>query len=106
MVFIETPIFSRLLSGILSDDEYTELQQYILDKPDIGAIIRNSGGIRKMRWGFCGRGKSGGIRIIYYWRVSADQIMMLYLYPKNKQSDLTDSQLSLLRESVKDIPDG
>ena len=106
MVFIETPIFSRLLSGILSDDEYTELQQYILDKPDIGSIIRNSGGIRKMRWGFGGRGKSGGIRIIYYWRVSADQIIMLYLYPKNKQDDLTDSQLSLLRESVKDIPDG
>jgi mRNA-degrading endonuclease RelE of RelBE toxin-antitoxin system len=100
MVFIETSFFTRALPVLLSDDEYRELQAHLLDTPDAGAVISGGGGIRKMRWGMHGKGKRGGVRVIYYWRVSVNQILMLYLYPKNVQDDLTSEQLAALRKAA------
>ncbi|HKC42771.1 MAG TPA: hypothetical protein VKC64_03020 [Burkholderiales bacterium] len=56
--------------------------------PDAGAIIRGSGGIRKVRWGVRGRGKSGGVRVIYYWATAAAQIYLLTIYRKSERSDI------------------
>ena len=100
VVFIETPIFCRRVQEHMDDDEYAELQKCLLQRPDAGDIIRASGGIRKLRWAGSGRGKRGGLRIIYYWWVAKDRISMLLVYPKNDQDDLTADQLKRLRNEL------
>ena len=70
MIFIETSKFTKLLSDYLSDDEYRMLQWHLQEKPDSGDIVRGSGGVRKVRWAPEGKGKSGGVRVIYYWKKS------------------------------------
>ncbi len=67
MIIIETPIFTKQLLSVLSDDEYRQFQQALLERPDAGMVIPGSGGLRKLRWGAEGRGKRGGVRVIYYW---------------------------------------
>ena len=99
MVFYETAIFTEQILGLLEDDSYRELQWVLIRKPDSGAIIPGSRGLRKIRWRAAGRGKRGGIRVIYYL-VTGDQIYLLYAYPKNKQEDLTPAQLQRLRHLV------
>lgn len=66
MVITETPICSKQLLATLSDDEYRELQRDLLGHPEAGKVIPGSGGLRKLRWAFDGRGKRGGVRLIYY----------------------------------------
>ena len=77
--FIETPVFTRQILQLMSDDEYTSLQQELLDDPEKGALIKAGGGIRKMRFGLEGQGKSGGVRVIYYWLKEDGQIYILYI---------------------------
>ena len=67
MVIIETSIFTKLITELMSDDEYKDLQDALVVRPDRGALIKYSGGLRKVRWALKGRGKSGGARVIYYW---------------------------------------
>ena len=66
--FVETRLFTGLVSRYLSDDEYADLQRTLIADPEAGDVIRGTGGVRKLRWGIAGRGKRGGIRIIYYVR--------------------------------------
>lgn len=102
MVFIETPLFTKLVSDYLSDEEYAELQQVILLRPEAGTVIPGSGGLRKLRWAVGQQGKRGGLRVIYYW-VTADSIIyLLFLYRKNEQEDLTPDQLRVLRRLIKE----
>jgi mRNA-degrading endonuclease RelE of RelBE toxin-antitoxin system len=77
MVFLETSIFTRRVQSLLGDDEYRQLQRLLVIHPDIGALIPGSGGLRKMRWSASGHGKRGGARVVYYWAVAQDQILML-----------------------------
>jgi hypothetical protein len=100
MQFIETSIFTRQVTTLLTDDEYSQLQVALSAHPDAGAIIPHSGGLRKIRWAMSGKGKRGGIRAIYYWIVAEDQILMLFMYPKSEKDDLTQQQLKVLREIV------
>ena len=102
MVFIETPIFTKLVKELLPDEHYRELQRILLLRPDAGHIIQGSGGLRKIRWNIPGRGKRGGVRIIYYWDVPGDTIYMLLIFKKSKQEDLTPEQLKTLRNLVKE----
>jgi mRNA-degrading endonuclease RelE of RelBE toxin-antitoxin system len=69
-------------------------------RQEAGALIPGSGGLRKMRWSAQGRGKRGGTRLIYYWAVGPEQILLLLIYPKNVQDNLTPAQLKLLRQIV------
>ncbi|MGV8804188.1 MAG: type II toxin-antitoxin system RelE/ParE family toxin [Polaromonas sp.] len=103
MEFIETPTFTRLLLDLLSDDEYADLQNVLVDNPQRGDIIQGGGGIRKLRYALPGRGKSGGVRAIYYWLRDDHQIFMLLIYPKSKKDNLTDRETALLREFVKEL---
>ncbi|HWK54752.1 MAG TPA: type II toxin-antitoxin system RelE/ParE family toxin, partial [Hyphomicrobiales bacterium] len=89
MIIIETPIFSRLIVTLMSDDEYRTLQEVLIQHPGLGAIIQGTGGLRKLRWAQGGRGKRGGMRVIYYWQKNDEQLYMLYGYPKSEQQDLT-----------------
>lgn len=71
-----------------------------LHNPDIGAIIRGGGGLRKARWRLRGQGQRGGLRVIYFWAVEQDRLLMLLMYPKNVQANLTPTQLKILRQVV------
>lgn len=72
--FVETRLFTRLVQEYLSEDEYAGLQQALLADPELGAVIPGTGGVRKVRWGVSGRGKRGGIRVIYFLRTKQGQI--------------------------------
>jgi len=101
MRFIETPIFTREISAFMTDEEYHSLQLALLFRPEQGAVISGRGGLRKLRWGFHGKGKRGGCRIIYYWD-KEETIYMLFVYPKSKQEDLTPTQVKLLAKLVQE----
>ena len=103
MIFIETPTFTRMVTALLSDEEYRDLQVELADDPERGAVIKGGGGIRKMRYAARGRGKSGGVRVIYYWLREDRQIYMLVVYPKSKKDDLTAGEIAILRELVKEL---
>lgn len=100
MVFIETSLFTKILSEYLSDDEYRALQSYLLQKPDAGDIVRGSGGVRKVRWASSGKGKSGGIRAIYYWKKAEHEIWMLTLYSKSERSTIAGHILKQIAEAI------
>ncbi len=102
VLIIETSIFTRQVQALLTDEEYRRLQMTLILHPDLGAVIPGSGGLRKVRWSLQGRGKRGGVRIIYYWAVSKDQILMLLMYAKNEQDNLTSEQLKVLRRIVEE----
>lgn len=93
MLFIETSAFSALLEDWLSDEEYRGLQSYLMEHPDAGDIIRGSGGIRKLRWAAKGKGKSGGVRVIYYWAKAPEQIYLLTMYGKSERADIDRATL-------------
>lgn len=78
MVIIETSVFSRLIQDMMNDDEYRLLQGALVKRPTMGDLIKGSGGLHKVRWKLEGRGKSGGVRVIYCWMVADAQIRMLY----------------------------
>ena len=100
MVIIETPVFTRRVLDALTDDEYSELQQFVAAYPETGDIIPGSHGLRKLRWTMSGKGKRGGTRIIYYWLKPKDTILMLFVFKKNERSDLTKDQLKSLKTMV------
>lgn len=102
MIFVETSVFTKQVRKILSDENYRHLQAELVNRPDLGTLIPGSGGLRKMRWGFRGQGKRGGVRVIYYWAVSQESLLMLLIYPKNVQDNLSPAQLKLLRQIVKE----
>jgi hypothetical protein len=103
MEFIETPTFTRLLADLLTDDEYRGLQNILAENPERGDILKGGGGIRKVRYAQEGRGKSGGVRAIYYWIRDKHQIYMLVTYPKSKKDDLSDREVAVLRDLVKGL---
>jgi hypothetical protein len=74
-----------------------------MENPNRGEIIQGGGGIRKLRYAAQGRGKSGGIRVIYYWIKDNQQIYLLVAYPKSKKDDLTDKETTVLRRYVKEL---
>jgi len=100
MVIIETPTFARQIKELMPDDLYRELQEALWINPMLGALIPRSGGLRKVRWQLPGRGKRGGVRVIYYWCAPEVQIYMLLAYGKSDQEDLTPKQLKQLKTLV------
>ena len=100
VVFVETPIFYRRVQQYLDDEEYGEMQALLTLRPDAGNVIKGTGGMRKLRWAGSGRGKRGGLRVIYYWWVAKDRISLLMVYPKNEQDDLTADQLKQLKNQL------
>ena len=97
MIFIEAPPFERVRQDYLDDDEYRLLQMALMANPAAGDLIRGSGGIRKIRWAAAGRGKRGGLRVIYYRVSRRNHVLLLTMYRKSEISDLTPAQVSALR---------
>jgi hypothetical protein len=98
--FLETPVFTKQVLDLFSDDEYREPQAHLVQHPDAVAIIQESGGLRKIRWAVKGQGKRGGVRVIYYWLAAKDLVYMIYAYSKTKQVELSPDQLKMLRRTV------
>lgn len=85
----------------MSDDEYRRLQEALLRRPTQGDVVEGTGGVRKLRWGQEGRGKRGSLRVIYYWHAQGEIFLMLFLYRKNEQKDLTAEQRKILAKAVR-----
>ena len=98
--FIETRLFTKLVNEHLSDEEYARLQEVLIRDPETGDLIPGSGGVRKVRWGVKGRGKRGGIRVIYYARTRQGQIWMLTLYAKNVAETIPAHVLRQIEEEI------
>lgn len=97
MIFIETPIFTEDVLTLLSDEEYREFQLYLAENPTAGDVIKETGGLRKVRWSSGGKGKRGGVRVIYYHKLSESQIRLLVIYKKGIKDDLSADERRALR---------
>lgn len=100
MVIVETRVFTRRIRELLNDEAYRALQLHLLEHPSAGSVIPDGGGLRKLRWGGFGRGKRGGIRILYYWHSATDRVLMLFAFAKNERADLTPEQKRTLRRLI------
>ena len=102
--FRETSVFTRDIAVLLSDDEYAELQGALIVDPEAGDIIKETAGVRKLRWSQQrrGKGKRSGIRVIYYWYAPGSLIYMLLAYSKDEQDDLSAAQRKVLVRLVKE----
>lgn len=103
--FIESPFFTKAVLQYLTDDAYGKLQEHLNANPEAGAVVPGSGGVRKLRWGLAGRGKRGGLRVIYYLRQEQGQIWMLTLYGKNVQENISAHLLKQMKEAIDDGKD-
>jgi hypothetical protein len=97
--FIESSAFARSLGVYLDDEEYAGLQQFMIANPEAGSIVRGSGGVRKLRWSRPGKGKRGGLRVIYFLRPAAREFWMLALYAKTRQENIPGHILKQLKET-------
>lgn len=102
MIFVETPVFTKLVEDWLPHDSYVDLQHVLLLRPEMGPVISGSGGLRKVRWGIEQQGKRGGLRVVYYWNKPDEIIYMLFIYRKNEREDLTPEQIKTLRRLIKE----
>lgn len=100
MEFLETAMFSRAADKLLSDEERRQLQNLLLRRPFAGALIQNSGGLRKIRFGTERSGKRGGVRVIYYPHERIGVVVLLLIYAKSRRDDLTADQTARLRALV------
>lgn len=100
-LFIESQAFTKFVGDYLDDEEYSALQMYMLDNPKAGPVVRGSGGVRKIRWNVRGRGKSGGVRVIYYI-ADGDSFWMLTIYGKGDVESIPGPMLKKIKEAMED----
>lgn len=102
LTLVETSVFTRRVTALLTDGEYRGLQWTLAMAPDAGCIIPGTGGLRKARWGAGGRGKRGGLRVIYYWHKPGQVIYLLLVFEKTRRSDLTAAERRTLAQLVRE----
>ena len=101
--FIELPPFERHRQSYLNDESFREFQQMLMKNPEAGDVIEGTGGLRKVRYADekRGKGKRGGLRVIYYWWLSGKQFWLYTVYNKDEMDDLTVAQRKTLKELLK-----
>ena len=102
MVIKETSIFTKQVQKLLDRESYRLLQLRLVAEPDAGVLVRGAGGLRKIRWEGAGRGKRGGVRVIYYWAKKQDVMLMLLIYSKTQQDELTPKQKAGLKKLIQE----
>jgi hypothetical protein len=102
-IFVELPPFERNRQDYLSDESFLEFQKPLMQNPEAGDVIEGTGGLRKIRYTDekRGKGKRGGLRLIYYWWVSGQQFWLFTLFNKNEMNDLTSVQRKTLKDLLK-----
>ena len=103
MEFIEATAFTKYVYDYLSEDEYQGLQSYLLQSPEAGRVVPGSGGVRKVRWAISGKGKSGGVRVIYYFKKQEDEIWLLTIYSKNEVEKIPAHVLRQIAKEIEDV---
>ena len=103
MEFIETTAFTKYVYEYLSDDEYLGLQSFLLQYPEFGKVVPGSGGVRKVRWAMAGKGKSGGVRVIYYFKRQDDEIWLLTIYSKNEVENIPAHVLRQIAKEIENV---
>ena len=103
-VFVELPAFERHRAEYLDDEAFSSLQRKLMHNPAAGEVIEGTGGLRKMRFADKrrGKGKRGGLRVVYYWWEAGMQFWLFTLYDKDEMSDLSPRQRKVLKEMIKD----
>lgn len=102
MEFEEFAPFSKRLAALLSDEDHSQFQVFLLERPDAGKVILKSGGLRKISCAAKGHGKRSGARVIYYWLVNRDKILLLDIYAKNEKEDLSPMEIQKLKQLIKE----
>ena len=102
LVFLETPLFTRILGDYLTDESYRELQRALMGNPEMGDVMPGTGGFRKVRCEDArrGKGKRGGLRVIYYYLSADHQIWFFTLYDKDEAADLTTEEKKVLKQAI------
>lgn len=102
---VETPRFQSLWRNYWTEEERGEFAAYIAAHPTAGDVVRNSGGVRKVRWTRAGSGKSGGVRVIYFARTEAGEVVLLFMYAKSKLDSLSGAVLKEMRDATQQAHD-
>lgn len=97
--FVELPPFARYRAEYLDDEAFRGLQEQLLQQPHRGDVIQGTGGLRKLRFADArrGKGKRGGLRVIYYWWLGGDQFWLFTLYDKDEANDLSADDRKALK---------
>ena len=103
MEFIEAPAFTRYVYHYLSEDVYVGLQGFLIKDPVSGMVVPGSGGVRKLRWALAGRGKRGGVRVIYYYKNQEDEIWLLTIYSKTEVANIPPHVLRQIAKEIEDV---
>ena len=97
---IESPLFQKLWPLYWSEEERGEFATYIALQPSAGSVIRESGGLRKVRWARSGSGKSGGVRIIYFVRLEEGEVMLVTMYAKGRMGRISAAKLKEISRAL------
>jgi len=100
---VETESFQRKVGRLLSEKEKDELIAYLSMNPNVGVLIKGTGGIRKLRWARSGRGKSGGVRVIYYFHSQEMPLYLLTLFGKNEKANISREEKNILSRMVRKL---
>ena len=100
--FIETPLFTKQITELFTDDEYQKIQQELIQDPEKGVIISGTAGMRKIRFGR-NSGKSGGVRILYYYADEFGRIYMIVAYPKSVKDNITQAEKNVFKSWIQQI---
>ena len=102
LTVVETTLFQRQWPHYWTEEERGAFAAYIAEHPSAGDVVPDSGGIRKVRWGRAGSGKSGGVRVIYFTRNAEGELVLLTLYAKAKTDNIAGQKLKEIRRALED----
>jgi hypothetical protein len=103
LTFIETELFRVSMKDVLGDDDLRGLGDVLLENPEAGALIPRAGGARKIRRALEGGGKSGGVRVVYFYHKEADRVYYLLVYPKNVAVNISEAGRKILKGHIRAI---
>ena len=103
-LFVELLTFERRRSGYLDDEQFRQLQMNLLTDPERGDLITGTGGLRKMRFADArrGKGKRGGLRVVYFWWMHGAQFWLFTIYDKDEMEDLSQREKNALKRMLQD----
>ena len=99
---VETSLFQKQWPVYWTEDERGEFAALLAATPELGVIVKESGGIRKVRWKRQGTGKSGGVRVIYFVKNEAEELVLLTLYAKSQTDNINGAALKEIRRALED----